>query len=662
MPDYDFAQHQATANTIRGLSMDGVQAANSGHPGMPMGMADVATVLWSRYLKHDPRHPQWPDRDRFVLSAGHGSMLLYSLLHLSDYAGMPMAELQQFRQWGSNTPGHPELGHSPGVEMTTGPLGQGISSGVGMALAERMLAERFNKPDFAVVDHFTYVIAGDGDLMEGVSHEACSLAGHLGLGKLIVFYDDNAITIDGSTGIAFTEDTLLRFQAYGWHTELIDGHDPSAIIAATEIAQAETERPSIIACRTKIGFGSPHKEGTAGAHGEPLGEEEIRLTKARLGLPVDEKFFVAEGAKAFLAREGAEYAAWQRLWHAYAQAFPTAAIAYQDALAGKLPTNWDEILPHFEAGKVAGTRVFSGQVINALAPHMPTLLGGSADLTGSNKTGISGTEDVQRDAFGGRYIRYGVREHGMGAIMNGISLHGGFRPYGGTFLVFSDYMRGAIRLAAIMGLPVIYVFTHDGIGVGEDGPTHQPIEQLMSLRIIPNLTVIRPADGTETAFAWRAALENEDGPTALVFSRQGVPELEESDERALRGGYVVRDVDEPQAILIGTGTELHIALQAQELLALRGVAARVVSLPSWELFAQQSPEYVDSVLPPGISARVSVEAGVTSGWQRYTGDQGVAIGLDRFGASAPYQVVYQELGITAEAVATAAEALLEMEA
>ena len=658
MTDYSFEKHQMAANTIRGLAMDGVQKANSGHPGMPMGMADVATVLWSRYLKHDAQHPDWPDRDRFVLSAGHGSMLIYSLLHLSGYEGMPLEELQQFRQWGSMTPGHPERNHPPGIETTTGPLGQGISNGVGMALAERMLAERFNRPDFDIIDHTTYVIASDGDLMEGVSHESCSLAGHLGLGKLIVYYDDNSISIDGSTDISFTEDVLKRFDAYDWHTELIDGHDPSAIIAATEIARAESERPSIIACRTKIGFGSPHKENTASAHGEPLGDEEIRLTKEQLGLPVDEQFYIADGVKPFFSRDGSQHAQWQQLWRAYAEAFPTSAIAYQDALAGNLPADWQEYLPQFEVGKAAGTRVFSGHVIAALAPHMPTLVGGSADLTGSNKTAIPDTIDVQRDDFSGRYIRYGVREHGMGAIMNGMILHGGLRPFGGTFLVFSDYMRGSIRLAAIMGLPVIYVFTHDGIGVGEDGPTHQPIEQTMSLRLIPRLTVIRPGDGTETAYAWQAALENVDGPTALILSRQGVPTFEESDERALRGAYILRDAAQPQVILIGTGTELHIALQAQELLAGRGVSARVVSMPSWELFNQQSAEYQDSVLPPHLPARVSVEAGVTTGWQRYLGDQGVAVGLDRFGASAPFQTVYEELGITAEAVATAAEALL----
>ncbi len=659
MSDYPLEKHQQAANTIRGLAMDSVQKANSGHPGMPMGMADVATVLWTRFLKHDPQHPEWPDRDRFVLSAGHGSMLLYSLLYLSGYEGMPMEELQQFRQWDSKTPGHPERNHPPGVETTTGPLGQGISNGVGMALAERWLANRFNRPGFDIIDHTTYVIASDGDLMEGVSHEACSLAGHLGLSKLIVYYDDNSISIDGSTDLAFTEDVVARFDAYGWHTQRIDGHDPSAIVAATKTAQQERNRPSLIACRTRIGFGSPNKENTASAHGEPLGTEEIRLTKEQLGLPVDEAFFVAPGVPEMFARDGQAFATWQKSWLAYAEAFPTAALDYQDALAGKAPTDWEAILPDFETGKAAGTRVFSGQVINAIAPYIPTLLGGSADLTGSNKTSIQGSSDIQRHDLNGRYIHYGVREHGMGAIMNGISLHGGIRPYGGTFLVFSDYMRGSIRLAALMGLPVIYVFTHDGIGVGEDGPTHQPVEQLMSLRLIPNLTVIRPADGTEAAFAWQAALQNESGPTALVLSRQAVPNLEESNKGALRGAYVLRDAEDPQVILMGTGTELHIALAAQELLADRGVETRVVSMPSWELFAQQPAGYQESVLPTHLAARVSVEAGVTTGWERYLGDQGVAIGVNRFGASAPFQVVYEKLGITAEAVAAAAEALLD---
>ena len=658
MSDYALRQHKDTANSIRSLSMDGVQKANSGHPGLPMGMADVATVLWSRYLKHDPKNPSWPDRDRFVLSGGHGSMLLYSLLHLSGYKSVPLSEIKQFRQWGSKTPGHPEYGHTAGVETTTGPLGQGLSNAIGMALAERWLAEQFNRPGYEVVDHFTYVMAGDGDLMEGISHEACSLAGHLGLSKLILYFDDNHISIDGSTELAFTENVLERFAAYGWHPQHIDGHDPLAIIKATEAAQAEMERPSIIACRTKIGYGSPNKEGTASAHGEPLGDAEIRLTKERLGLPVDQTFYIADGAADFLSRTSEDFNAWQALWAAYAVDYPAEAAAFEDALAGKLPADWEAIMPQFEAGKGLATRASSGKVLNALAPHIPYLVGGSADLTGSNKTALSGTTDIQAEDFSGRYIRYGVREHGMGGIMNGIQLHGGIRPYGGTFLVFSDYMRPPVRLAAMMGLPVIYVWSHDSIGLGEDGPTHQPVEHLMSLRVIPGLTVIRPADANETIYAWQAALENKSGPTALALSRQGVPTLAQCGPGALQGAYVVSDADDAQVILIGGGTELHIAMAAQELLAESGVAARVVSMPCWEIFEAQTVEYQESVLPPNIQARVSIEAGVTLGWQRYVGDKGIAIGLDHFGASAPYQTLYENFGLTAEAMAAAAQSLL----
>jgi transketolase len=658
MTSYPIEMHTAAANTIRGLSMDGVQKANSGHPGLPMGMADVATVLWAKYLKHDPQNMTWADRDRFVLSGGHGSMLIYSLLYLSGYDSMPMEELQQFRQWGSKTPGHPENHLTPGVETTTGPLGQGLSNGVGMALAERWLAEQFNRPGYDVVDHYTYVFAGDGDLMEGVSHEACSLAGHLGLNKLILYYDDNHISIDGSTSLTFSEDVLARFESYGWFTQRIDGHDPQAIIVATEAARAQTERPSIIACRTIIGYGSPNRAGTAKAHGEPLGADEIRLTKERLGLPVDETFYVADGVQDFFASDGADFATWQELWASYATTHPELASSFQDGLQGKLPVDWQAILPQFEDGSSLATRASSGQVLNAIAPHIPYLVGGSADLTGSNKTAINSTTDIEKDDFSGRYIRYGVREFGMGGIMNGLALHGGIRPFGGTFLVFSDYMRPAVRLAALMGIPVIYVWSHDSIGLGEDGPTHQPVEQLMSLRLIPGLTLIRPGDAKETAFAWQSAIQNQDGPTALIVSRQGVPTLAESGEGALCGAYVISDSDNAQVILIAGGTELPIALEAKELLAQRGVAARVVSMPSWEIFARQPTVYQESVLPPAITARVSIEAGVTTGWQRYIGDNGVAIGVDHFGASAPYETLYQEFGITAEAMADAAESLL----
>ncbi|MCA9949078.1 MAG: transketolase [Anaerolineales bacterium] len=658
MSDYSLEKHNLAANTIRGLAMDGVQAANSGHPGMPMGMADVATVLWSQFLKHNPADPTWPDRDRFVLSAGHGSMLLYSLLHLSGY-DLPLDELKHFRQWGSKTPGHPEYGHTVGVETTTGPLGQGITVAAGMALAERWLAARFNRPDFEIVDHYTYVIASDGDLMEGISHESSSLAGHLGLGKLIVFYDDNEISIDGSTDISFTEDVMARYAAYGWHTQSIDGHDPLAIIAATEAAQAETERPSIIACHTTIGFGSPNQAGTSGVHGSPLGEEEVRLTKLNLGIPLEPTFFVPAGVKAFMAGDSGAQEEWQALWREYQEALPDLAVAFDDGLAGKIPTNWDDILPTFEPPKKIATRNASGQVLNAIARHMPNLIGGSADLTPSNKTDLKGEEDIQKGNYDGRYIRFGVREHAMGGMLNGLAQHGGIRPYGGTFLIFSDYMRGSIRLAALSGAPVIYVFTHDSIGVGEDGPTHQPVEQVMSLRTIPNLTVIRPADATETAVAWRCAIENTTGPTALILTRQNLITNNKSSADAARGGYILHDHPNPKAILIASGSEVEIMEKAAAQLGFEGILARVVSMPSWELFAAQSQAYRDSVLPPHLTARVSLEAGVTLGWERYVGSQGIAIGIDHFGASAPYATVYKEFGLTAEAVAAAVHLLLD---
>ncbi|RMH01901.1 MAG: transketolase [Chloroflexi bacterium] len=665
MSDYPLKTHHLTANTIRGLAMDAVQKAHSGHPGMPMGMADVAVVLWSQFLKHNPKDPKWPDRDRFVLSAGHGSMLLYSLLHLSGY-DLPMEQLQQFRQWGSLTPGHPESHLTPGVETTTGPLGQGITNAVGMALAERWLATRYNRPGHEIINHYTYVIASDGDLMEGISHEACSLAGHLGLGKLIVFYDDNGITIDGPTELTFTEDVLQRFAAYGWHTQRIDGHDPLAILAATEAAQAVTDRPSLIACRTHIGFGSPNKQDTSKAHGEPLGEDEIRLTKERLGWPLEPKFYVPDEARAFLAakgKEGAEkQAVWETMFHSYREAYAEVAAELELALRGELPAGWDDELPQFEPGSSLATRASSGQVLNAIARRVPYLLGGSADLTGSNKTDVKGEKAISRADFSGRYIHYGVREHGMGGIMNGMALHGGIRPYGGTFLVFSDYMRGSVRLSALMGLPVVYVFTHDSIGLGEDGPTHQPVEQLMSLRMIPHLTVIRPADATETAVAWQVAMTHKHGPVALVLTRQGVPTLDRNQyapaDGVARGAYIISDMPNPQVILIGTGSELHLALAAQSLLADKGVAARVVSMPSWELFDAQPEAYRHEVLPPHIEARVSIEAGVTLGWERYVGAKGKAIGLDRFGASAPYKIIYEKLGITAEVMADTALGLL----
>jgi transketolase len=641
--------------------MDAVQKAGEGHPGMPMGTADIAVVLWTQFLRHNPQDPHWPDRDRFVLSAGHGSMLIYSLLHLSGY-DLPLAELQNFRQWDSKTPGHPEFGHTVGVETTTGPLGQGITNAVGMALAERWLAARFNRPGYEIVNHHTYVISGDGDLMEGVSQEAASLAGHLGLGKLIVLYDDNRITIDGKTDLAFTEDVMARFAAYGWHTQKVDGHDPLAVKAAIEAAKAVEAMPSIIACRTHIGYGSPNKQDTSGVHGSALGDAEIVLTKQALGWPTEPLFYIPDEARSFLRMDGRFQNEWQLLWQKYQDAFPQEAGLFQQFLNGDLPTNWDDILPTFEAGKSVATRAASGQVLNALAPHVPYLLGGSADLTGSNNTDIKGEAALTRDDFCGRYIHFGVREHAMGGMLNGMALHGGVRPYGGTFLVFSDYMRGSVRLSALMGVPVIYVFTHDSIGLGTDGPTHQPIEHVMSLRAMPNMTVIRPADAAETAVAWRLALEHKTGPTSLILTRQGVPTLDRTKyaaaSGAARGAYVLSDADNPQVLLLATGSEVQIALEAQEKLAAKGVAARVVSMPSWEIFAAQDAAYRESVLPKAITARVSIEAGVTLGWERHLGLEGKAIGLDRYGASAPFKAIYQNLGITAEAMVDAALSLL----
>lgn len=661
MSQYPLNKHHLAANTIRGLTMDAVQKANIGHPGMPMGTADISVVLWSQFLKHNPQDPHWPDRDRFVLSAGHGSMLLYSLLHLSGY-DLPMSELQNFRQWGSKTPGHPEVHLTPGVETTTGPLGQGITNAVGMAVAERWLAAKFNRPGFEVVNHFTYTIASDGDLMEGISHEACSLAGHLGLGKLVVLYDDNHITIDGSTELSFTEDVLKRFEAYGWHTQRVDGHAPLEIIEALHQARQEAERPSIIACRTHIGYGSPNKQDTSSAHGEPLGEAEIKLTKERLGWPLEPLFYVAEGAQELLTAGGAAGAAQQQEWEAvmahYARVHPDLADTFHQMLKGELPEGWNKNLPVFEVGKSVATRASSGQVLNALAGQVPALLGGSGDLSGSNNTKLKGEKHLSKEDFSGRYIHYGVREHGMGGMMNGMALHGGIRPYGGTFLVFSDYVRPSVRLSALMEQPVIYVFTHDSIGLGEDGPTHQPVEQLMALRAIPNLVVFRPADAGEVAIGWQVALERKHGPTALVLTRQGVPTLDRTRyaaaDGAAKGAYVLSDAADAQVILIGTGSEVHLALKAQVLLAEQGVAARVVSMPSWELFAAQTADYRQAVLPPHITARVAVEAGVSFGWERHVGLAGRVVGIDHFGASAPYQTIYEKFGITAEAVAQAA--------
>ena len=666
MNDYPLETQQLTANVVRGLAMDAVQKADSGHPGLPLGMADAAVVLWSQFLKFNPDDPWWFNRDRFLLSAGHGSMLLYSLLHLSGY-DLPLEDLMNFRQWGSLTPGHPELHLTPGVETSTGPLGQGLSNAVGMAIAERWLAARFNRPDFPLIDHVTYTLVSDGDLMEGISHEACSLAGHLGLGKLVALYDDNSITIDGKTELAFSEDVLMRFDAYGWHTQRVDGHDAPAVGAAIEAALAETERPSLIACRTIIGYGSPNKAGTAKAHGEPLGVDEVRLTKERLGLPADQSFYVPDEARDYLgeaARHGADsMAEWEELRRRYEEVYPDEAERLRQMLEGDFDVSLD-VDELFDPAKSLATRAASGMVLNAIARQVPTLLGGSGDLTPSNKTDLKGESDLRRGDFSGRYIRFGVREHAMGGILNGMALHGGVRPYGGTFLVFSDYMRPSIRLAALMEAAVIYVFTHDSIGVGEDGPTHQPVEHLMALRAIPNLMVMRPADAVETAGAWLAALANRSGPTALILTRQNLPRLDSTVAQTLSGGYVLAEATrdgqgvEPDVILIGTGSEVQLAVRARAILAGEGVAARVVSLPSWELFAAQPEEYRESVLPDRVRARVSVEAGVTEGWRQFVGLDGLSVGIDRFGASAPYEVIFEKLGVTAEAVAQAARSLL----
>lgn len=656
--------HNLAANTIRGLAMDAVQKANSGHPGAPMGLADVAVVLWQKFLRHNPADVTWPNRDRFVLSNGHASMLLYSLLHLSGY-DLTLDDIKQFRQWGSHTPGHPENFKTRGIETTTGPLGQGLANAVGMALAEQWLERHFNRPDFPIIDHRTFVIVSDGDLMEGISHEAFSIAGHLKLGKLIVFYDDNHITIDGSTELSWSDDVPARFRAYQWHTQSINGHDPAAIEQAIEAALAETDRPSLIACRTTIGFGSPHKEGTAEAHGEPLGEDEIRLTKERLGWPVDEQFYVPGEVYEYMRPD--EASRWQQEWEellaAYGKEYPELAASYRQALAGELPAGWNEHMPTFDPAKKLATRAASGKVLEALIPRIPTLIGGSADLTPSNKTKVSGMEGVKPDDFAGRYIHFGIREHGMSSILTGLTLHGGLRAYGGTFLIFSDYLRPTMRLAAMIGAPVIYVFTHDSIGLGEDGPTHQPIEHLMSLRAIPNLYIYRPADVYETVVGWQVALERKNGPTALVLSRQNLPVLDAarypSVEQANRGAYVLHESDNPQVILMGTGSEVHIAMEAQQLLAMEGIAANVVSMPCWELFEAQPADYRESVFPPAVRARVAIEAGATLGWHKFVGTAGEIIGLDRFGASAPYEQIYEGLGLTAENVAAAAKRSLE---
>lgn len=650
---------QLCINTIRMLSADGVENAHSGHPGMPMGAAAMAYVLWSRFLRHNPKNPGWPDRDRFVLSAGHGSMLLYSLLHLSGY-DLSLDDLRHFRQWDSKTPGHPEHGLTPGIETTTGPLGQGFANGVGMAIAEAHLAAIFNRPDGEIVNHWTYGIVSDGDLMEGISHEAASLAGHLGLGKLIYLYDDNHISIEGSTDIAFTEDRLARFAAYGWHVQqLPDGNDLAAIESSITAARKELSRPSLIAVRTQIGFGSPNKQGTAGVHGEPLGAEELELTKQHFSWPKEQPFYIPEDAAAHfrqaLARGAEQEGAWQETFAEYKKKYPDMADRWLQDTEGNLPDGWDKDIPSFLADpKGMATRVASGKVLNSITPRVNNLMGGSADLAPSTKTLIDGETDFQPGAYQGRNMRFGVREHAMGSILNGMALHKGLIPYGATFLIFSDYMRPAIRLAALMKLHVIYVFTHDSIGLGEDGPTHQPVEQLAALRAIPNLVVIRPCDANETAQAWRAALLNEDSPVALVLTRQNLPVLDRSASDAPdgleRGGYILSDPanGQPDLILMASGSEVHIALSAAAELTKQKVAVRVVSMPSWEFFNRQPASYRERILPSDVTARLAIEAGCSQGWHRYVGSRGEVVALDHFGASAPYQILYEKFGLTPE--------------
>jgi transketolase len=655
-------------NAIRILAMDAVQKADSGHPGTPMALAPIAYLLYTRHLRHDPADPAWPNRDRFVLSCGHASMLLYSSLYLSGY-DLSLDDIKNFRQWGSKTPGHPEYGHTPGVETTTGPLGQGIGNAVGMALAETHLAAIFNRPDYEVIDHRTYFICSDGDLMEGVSHESASFAGHFKLGKLIGFYDDNHITIDGSTDLTFTDDTQRRFEAYGWHVLRVpDVNDLVALDAAIRAAQAETERPSLIICRTHIGYGSPHKGDSAKAHGEALGVAEVALSRKELRWPWTEAFFVPPEAIAHwrLARDAGRdvHASWQMRYAAYQQAHTQTAAELDRRLRGVLRPDWDADIPVFtpENGNVA-SRAASGIVLNAIAARVPELIGGSADLTPSNNTSLAGILNYNPGDRAGRYLHFGIREHGMGAILNGMSVHGGLIPFGGTFLIFSDYMRPPIRLAALMRRRSIYVYTHDSVGLGEDGPTHQPIEQLTGLRSVPNNTVIRPADANETAEAWRYAMTHPDGPVALALSRQKLPFIDRtkygSASGVARGAYVLADTPggPPQVILLSSGSEVSIIIDAQTQLAAAGIRARTVSCPSLEIFARQPEEYRTGVLMAGIP-RVAIEAAHPMSWYQWVGTDGTVIGLEHFGASAPFQKIYQEFGLTAAHVIEAVRALL----
>lgn len=671
MEDLQSRLDQLCINTIRTLSMDAVQKANSGHPGTPMALAPLAYVLWTRFLRYNPRNPKWFNRDRFILSNGHASMLQYAVLFLTGY-DLSLDDIKDFRQWGSKTPGHPEYGHTPGIETSTGPLGQGLMNAVGMAIAEAHLAAVFNRDEHEIVDHYTYAFCSDGDLMEGASHEAASLAGHLGLGKLICVYDDNHITIEGNTSLTYSDDVTRRFEGYHWHVQNLgdQANDLDALAAAFVNARKEKGRPSLIILRSHIGYGAPNRQDTKEAHGEPLGEEEVRLTKKFYGWPEDEKFLVPDKVLAHMRRavqRGVELEeSWNKRYFAYQRSFPELADVFEAALADALPTGWDADIPVFtpEDGSIA-TRAASSKVLNAFADKVPWMIGGSADLSPSTKTLLASSRYFAWGRFSNRNIAWGIREHAMCACCSGLALHGGIRPYAATFFVFTDYARPAIRLAALMGLPVIYVMTHDSIGLGEDGPTHQPVEHLASFRAMPDICIIRPADANETAYAWRAAMLRREGPTILVLTRQGLPVFDRSKlagaEGVLKGAYVIskENVAAPDIILIATGSEVQLGLQAQQTLAAENIAARVVSMPSWELFREQPREYRDEVLSPEISARLAVEAGAPLGWRDWVGDRGDIIGITRFGASAPAKEVFKHYGFTVENVVERAKNLLE---
>ncbi len=657
------------ANAIRALSMDAIQKANSGHPGAPMGMADIAEVLWHDFLNHNPANPKWFNRDRFVLSNGHGSMLLYSLLHLSGY-DLTLDDLRNFRQLKSRTPGHPEYGYTDGVETTTGPLGQGITNAVGMALAEKVLGAQFNRPGYDVVNHYTYVFMGDGCLMEGVSHEACSLAGTLKLGKLIAFWDDNGISIDGKTSGWFAEDTALRFQAYGWHVQKVDGHDPEAVAEAVRQAQNEKEKPSIICCKTVIGFGSPNKEGTQKCHGSPLGDEEILLAKEKLGwnygpFEIPEDIYAAWNAREAGA---AKEEAWKKLFEGYRKEYPDLAAELERRLSRRLPKDWAEksvaYIRDLQANPVkVATRKASQNTLNVFGPMLPEFLGGSADLAPSNLTMFDGSVSITPDNASGNYVHYGVREFGMSAIMNGVWLHGGFIPYGATFLIFMEYAKNAVRMSALMKLPVIYVFTHDSIGLGEDGPTHQPVEQISSLRLTPNINTWRPCDQVESAVSWKLAVESRDCPSALIFSRQGLPQMERTPEQLeniARGGYVLRaGSEDPDLIIIATGSEVELAMKTADVIENDGKSVRVVSMPCTEVFDAQSAEYRESVLPSSCRRRLAIEAGVSSFWYRYVGLDGKVLGMDTYGESAPADKLFKYFGFTVDNAVSLAESMFD---